>query len=408
MTHARLHHLLCALIAATSFGGSTAAWGGPKAYVGNFKDNTVSVVDTDAATVLATLPVAAGPHGMAMTPDGRRLYVSGDGSSQLSVIDTTTDRVLAPVDVGKIPHGLAMLPDGKQVLVGVYGEDRVVWVDTASGAVTHSVAVPKPHTLAVRPDGALAYVASQEPGKFALVVIDLATRSVARSLPLERPPRDLEFAFDGRALYFTMAGVNAVQVLDPANDRIAAQIPTGASPHLATLFRGAPSGTVVVQGPGEVLLFDPATHAPRGAVAVGKQPHWIAAAGDGRHVLVTNEGSDDLSIVDLDSRSARTLHVGHAPRKVAVQPAAAPSSPAKVSINNFSFTPATVQVRAGEAVTWANDDGAPHGIRYADGSPGQELLLPQQRFTRAFARAGTYDYVCSVHPYMSGKVIVQP
>src|SRR5207245_10599403 len=120
MTRARLHHLLCALIAAATFGGSSAAWGGPKAYVGNFKDNTVSVVHTDAATVLATLPVAAGPHGMAMTPDGRRLYVSGDGSSPLSVIDPTSDRVLGPIDVGKTPHGLVMLPDGKQLLVGVY------------------------------------------------------------------------------------------------------------------------------------------------------------------------------------------------------------------------------------------------------------------------------------------------
>ena len=42
-----------------------------KAYVGNFKDNTVSVIDTDAGAVVATVPVAAGPHGMAITQDGR-------------------------------------------------------------------------------------------------------------------------------------------------------------------------------------------------------------------------------------------------------------------------------------------------------------------------------------------------
>src|SRR5207244_9620353 len=45
---------------------------GPKAYVGNFKDNTVSVIDTATRAVVATVPVVAGPHGMGVTPDGRR------------------------------------------------------------------------------------------------------------------------------------------------------------------------------------------------------------------------------------------------------------------------------------------------------------------------------------------------
>ena len=72
---------------------------------------------------------------------------------------------------------------------------------------------------------------------------------MVRSVPLEKTPRDLEFGFDGKALYFTQAGVNSVQVLDPATDRIVAQIPTGASPHIAGFYRGAPAGTAVVQGP---------------------------------------------------------------------------------------------------------------------------------------------------------------
>src|SRR5204863_2083720 len=104
--------------------------------------------------------------------------------------------------------------------VAVYGEDNLVFVDTTTQQVVGSVAVAKPHTIAVRPDGRYAYLASQEPGKFALVVVDLGIRQVARTLPLDKTPRDLEFGFDGKALYFTMAGVNAVQVLDSASDKI--------------------------------------------------------------------------------------------------------------------------------------------------------------------------------------------
>jgi YVTN family beta-propeller protein len=85
-------------------------------------------------------------------------------------------------------------------------------------------------------------------------VIDTATNRVTRTIDVGKPPRDPEFGADGRALYFTLAGIDAVQVLDPASDKTVAQIPTGASPHIAALFRNASIGTVVVQGPGELLL----------------------------------------------------------------------------------------------------------------------------------------------------------
>ena len=263
-------------------------------------------------------------------------------------------------------------------------------------------------TIAIRPDGSVAYVASQEPGKFALVVVDLASKQVARSVPLEKTPRDLEFGFDGKALYFTQAGVNSVQVLDPATDRIVAQIPTGASPHIAGVYRGAPAGTAVVQGPGELLLFDPATNAPLRTIAVGKQPHWIAVVSGGARAIVTNEGSNDVAIVDLATGETRRIAVGKAPRKVAVQPVAAATSavPASISIANFVFSPLELMVAQGTRVTWTNNDAAPHGLSHKDGAPGTGVLLPGETVSRVYDAPGTYEYVCAVHPYMTGRVVV--
>jgi YVTN family beta-propeller protein len=380
----------------------------PKAYVGNFKDSTVSVVDTGSAAVVATVPVAAGPHGMAVSPDGRFVYVTGDGSSSMSVIETATDRVVETVEVGATPHGVAMLPDGSTLLVGVYGADRIAFFDTAARQIVATLPVAKPHTIAVRPDGAVAYVASQQPGKFALVVIDLRARTVLREIALDKPPRDPEFSNDGRFLYYTTAGANALHVIDAADDHTVADIPTGASPHLGKWFAGATVGTIVVQGPGELLLFDPATQAPLRSIAVGKQPHWMAS--DGKTVWVTNEGSNDLSVVDLASGRTTTIAVGNAPRKVVVQPAGAKaaSAGASVSIANFSFAPAALTVAVGETVRWTNDDAAPHALAFHDGVGGADLLLPGQSASRRFAGAGSYDYVCSVHPYMRGTVTVRP
>lgn len=79
----------------------------------------------------------------------------------------------------------------------------------------------------------------------------------------------------------------------------------------------------------------------------------------------------------------------------------------QVSIVNFAFVSAEVTIAPGDTVTWINHDGAPHGLEFHDGGAGTDLLLPGDSFSRRFNRPGTYDYNCSIHPYMTGRVIVR-
>ncbi|MGE5306620.1 MAG: cytochrome D1 domain-containing protein [Alphaproteobacteria bacterium] len=314
--------ILFALVVSQMVPAASAA-AAVKAYVSNFKDNTVSVIDTADGKVVATVPVVAGPHGMAITRDGRTVYVSGDGSSSVDVIDTATDKVVKTINVGKAPNGVALTPDNRLLLVAVYAENRIAFVDTSTQSVVGTIAVPKPHTIAISPDGKIAYVTVQEPGHFGLALIDLGARSVVRTLPFEKTPRDGEFGYDGKEFYFTEAGVNSVQVLDPASDKTVARIPTGVSPHFVGYPSGSAFGMVVVQGPGELLLFDPARNKAVRSVSVGKQPHWATASADGKTAYVTNEGSNDVTVVDLKTGRTLTIAVGNAPRKIVVQQTAA-------------------------------------------------------------------------------------
>lgn len=114
--------------------------------------------------------------------------------------------------------------------------------------------------------------------------------------------------------------MNAVQVLDPATNKIISQIPTGASPHYVNFFRGTTLGLVVVQGPGELLLFDPVANKPVRSIKTGTQPHWAAESKDGKTAYVTNEGSNDVTVVDLAGGETDTVKVGNQPRKIVVQP----------------------------------------------------------------------------------------
>ena len=109
----------------------------------------------------------------------------------------------------------------------------------------------------------------------------------------------------------------------------------------------------------------------------------------------------DVSVVAPAAAKTATISVS---RQAA---AAIDKVGAKVSIANFTFTPAEITIAPGESVTWTNDDGAPHGLVYEDGAKGTDLLLPGTSFSRQFDRPGTYDYSCAVHPYMAGRVVVR-
>jgi YVTN family beta-propeller protein len=386
---------------------NTVRAAGAKAYVGNFKDNTISVIDVDLKRVTATIPVPPGPHGIVITPDNRWVYVASDGTSTVSVIDTATDKLVENIEVGKNPHGVAVTPDGRSVLVGVYDTDSVVVIDTASRKVAGSIPVGKPHNIAIHPNGRVAYIGSQTPGKFSLAIIDLADRKLTSTVPLEKTPRGLEFGPNGRYLYITQAGLESVVVVDPANNKIVTEIPVGVSPHYANFTADGKRGLTAVQGPSLLAVFNPQTNSVEKSIKVGSRPHWVAGGPGGKTALTTNEDSNDVSIVDLESGAVTNIPVGNAPRKIAVQTASAQqrSSNRRVTISGFAFTPALLQVGTGENVTWVNDDGAPHSIALKNGK-ASDTLMPGSSYSTNFDHPGNYDYLCLIHPYMSGKILV--
>ena len=80
---------------------------------------------------------------------------------------------------------------------------------------------------------------------------------------------------------------------------------------------------------------------------------------------------------------------------------------AEVKIDNFSFGPQTVTVPVGATVTWTNRDDIPHTVVSTDGLFNSKVRDTDEKFSYTFAKAGMYPYYCSVHPKMTGKVVVQ-
>ena len=80
---------------------------------------------------------------------------------------------------------------------------------------------------------------------------------------------------------------------------------------------------------------------------------------------------------------------------------------AAVNIDNFVFGPQTITVPVGATVTWTNKDDIPHTSVSTEGVFKSKVLDTDEKFSYTFTKPGTYPYYCTIHPKMTGKVVVQ-
>jgi len=119
-----------------------------------------------------------------------------------------------------------------------------------------------------------------------------------------------------------------------------------------------------------------------------------AAPRSGKASSATAGGT--AGMVDMRSMTGAGGAAGAAgiPRKGDVQ----------VRIINFTFSPATVTIRAGQTVEWTNGDGVAHTVDLS--GVISNVLNRGDHYAQTFAAPGTYAYICSIHPFMHGTVVV--
>ena len=87
--------------------------------------------------------------------------------------------------------------------------------------------------------------------------------------------------------------------------------------------------------------------------------------------------------------------------------ARAEGTPNTVTIDNFFFTPGTVTVKAGTTVTWTNKDDIPHAVAAVNKQFKSKTLDTDDGYAFTFTTPGSYEYFCSLHPHMTGTVVVE-
>ena len=79
----------------------------------------------------------------------------------------------------------------------------------------------------------------------------------------------------------------------------------------------------------------------------------------------------------------------------------------EVKIDNFTYNPQTITVKAGTTVVWTNHDDIPHTVTSKTGAFKSKALDTDDKFSFTFTTPGSYDYFCALHPHMTGSIVVE-
>ncbi len=314
------------------------------AYVTNEDSQDLSVIDTNADSVVATIPVGTRPRGVRVSRDGRTVFVALSGSPKcpptmpdeeceklkvdktkdgIAVVDVAQRRTTRVLPGGSDPEAFDISQDGSTLFVSNEDAHTASIVDIASANIRSTVAVGKePEGVRIQPDGAAVWVTGETDNNVTL--LDTKTGKVITQIKVGKRPRDLAFSPDGSRAYVTAEIDGTVWVLELPARKVSKVIPLPKdSKPMGVVVSPDGRRVYVANGRGgTVSLIDATSNTVRSTVAVGQRPWGIALTSDAKKLYTANGPSNDVTVIDADQMKViKKISAGKIPWGVAIGPA---------------------------------------------------------------------------------------
>jgi YVTN family beta-propeller protein len=301
------------------------------AYVPNFNDQSVSIINGGTHSVLSTVSVGNGPYGVAVNPSGSLVYIGNRNDGTVSVIDTSTGQVTATIALSPVtdntgtsqpqfPWGIAFNPSGTRAYVatndGNSGGATAV-IDTSSNTEIAEIQTPSynsglPEQPVVSADGSRLFVGYL--GSSSVNVYDTSTNNFIGSIFLSGgDPNGIAVSPDGQTVYACDGGglsyANVATLTETSF-----QFFNGKG--CADVVLNATGTTAYVTNPvgNTVTIINTATHAVLATPAVGLQPEGISITPSGAEVYAANANGNSVSVISTSSNAVtNTISVGATP-----------------------------------------------------------------------------------------------
>lgn len=228
------------------------------------------------------------------------VLVAGYSTGTVTPVVPCNVSVGSPIQTGQGSLEIALTPDGKFAFVTNYNGSVTV-VDTKALSVIATIPTPgaNPFGIAISADGTTAYVASFNPASPALLVLNVATRTLTSTVPLTVVPQNLFLSPDGSLLWITSQTANNVTILDaltlmPAASITSIPAPTGIGFNATGTIAYVASAT----SPGTVQAVNTQTYAVTTSYTVGNVPVDVRVSSPA-YVTVMNRSSDFISQINV-------------------------------------------------------------------------------------------------------------
>ncbi|MFN0070391.1 MAG: YncE family protein [Chloroflexota bacterium] len=268
--------------------GIAARPGGAEVYVGNIGDGTVSVINHGSLSVVDTLAVGAKPQDIAFTPSGARAFVSNFDDGTVSVIDTgalpgTPPSVLGDISVGLGPTGLSVRPGGQELYVTNSIDNTVSviqlssWPYTVIATYDLNQGIETPDSVTFSSSGDRAYVANRlDNGNGKVVVLNANTTTQLTQICVSNTPRRLAVHGPSNRLYVTTESGASVNVIDTSTNSVLATIPVIGNPYgIAISVDGQRIYVATQSSTKKVVVIDTTSYAQVAVVNAGDNPQGV-------------------------------------------------------------------------------------------------------------------------------------
>ncbi len=298
-----------------------------RAYITNFGDSTISVIDVDNLSKITDIVTGKNPHGVDVSRNGKWIAVSNEGDNTVTIIEAASNKIITKVHVGSHPHQLAFSIDSKMLFVTENADDALGIINSSSWKLDTTINVGRnPHIVLPGHNGKLAYITLE--GDEKLVVLDLTTLKITGEIPVFGWPRIPSLSPDDKTIYLSMRWLNGALII-PTEFKKATnwlQLPEtnvfpvdGKASHGIKVSANGKHLFITSQVRNSLSIINTETNKPEKEIVVGSDPNWIDLTGDEKFGVVSNTGSNNVSIIDLQKYEViKTIQVGNAPKRLKV------------------------------------------------------------------------------------------
>ncbi len=260
-----------------------------------------------SAALLAQVQQARAQPGDSATASrkGSPVFVLNSLDGNVSVIDPAHWVETKRIPTGKEPHHLYLTPDEKSVIVANAGSDSLTFIDPRTAEVQRTVrGILDPYHLRFSPDMKWFVTAANRLNHIDIYRWDGSTPTLAKRIPTGRTPSHLWIDTKSTTVWSSMQDSDELVVIDLATQKLLHRVKTGPMP--ADVFVTPDDKTLLLglTGGDGVEVYDVAdAKAPQliKKIATGKGAHAFRAAGDGKHVFVSNRVANTISRIDYQA-----------------------------------------------------------------------------------------------------------